>query len=106
MLAPVFKGYGLINKVLESMAAGVPVVGSADSFNGISEFTNGQHGIIADDAESFVAETLRLLANPIRGREIAYSARALVKKRFSWEDRIGTIERRIELIKSSHKSSP
>ena len=100
MLAPVFKGYGLINKVIESMAAGVPVVGDSGCFNGISEFTDGRHGIVANDADSFAKETLKLLANPKKRRDIADSARALVRKNFSWEDRIEDIVKRIELIKS------
>ena len=100
MLSPVFKGYGLINKVIESMAAGVPVVGTTGSFNGIPEFTNEQHGIVANDADNFVTETLKLLADPMKRRDIAESARALIKKKFSWEDRIRTIVKRIELIKN------
>jgi len=100
MLSPVFKGYGLINKVVESMAAGVPVVGTLGSFNGISEFTNGQHGIVANDSDSFVKEALNLFANSMKRRDIADSARTLVKKNFSWEDRIQAIVKRIDLIKS------
>ena len=103
MLSPVFKGYGLINKVIESMAAGVPVVGTTGSFNGISEFTNGQHGVVADDADNFVTETLKLLANPIKRRDIAESARALVKKNFSWDDKINTIVERIESIRRENQ---
>jgi glycosyltransferase involved in cell wall biosynthesis len=99
MLSPVFKGYGLINKVVESMAAGVSVIGTADSFNGMPYFTNGRHGIVANDVDSFIEETSKLLANPIKRRAIAHSARALVRENFSWEDRIKTIMERIELIK-------
>ncbi len=99
MLAPIFKGFGLINKVVESMAAGVPVIGTSDSFNGISEFSNGQHGIVANDADSFIEETLKIFAHQTKRRDIADSARALIKRNFSWDDRIRTIVKRIELIK-------
>ena len=99
MLSPVFKGFGLINKVVESMAAGVPVVGTSGSFNGISEFNNGQHGIISNNVDSFIAETSKLLTNPKKRRDIANSARALVRKNFSWEDRISAILKKIEKIK-------
>lgn len=34
----VFKGYGLINKALEAMASGVPVIGGAAAFNGVEGF--------------------------------------------------------------------
>jgi glycosyltransferase involved in cell wall biosynthesis len=101
MLAPVFKGYGLINKVIESMAAGVPVVGDAGCFNGIPEFADGRYGIVANDADGFVKETLKLLADPMKRRYIADSARVLVKKNFSWEDRIEDIMQSIESIKPS-----
>ena len=103
MLSPVFKGYGLINKVIESMAAGVPVVGTIGSFNGIPEFSNGQHGIVANDADNFVTETLRLLANPMKRKDIAYSAKALVRKKFSWDDKINTIVERIESIRRENQ---
>ena len=100
MLSPVFKGYGLINKVVESMAAAVPVIGTADSFNGIPGFANGRHGIVTDSADSFIKEALTLLNNPMKRRDIADFARALVKKNFLWQDRINAIVDRIELIKS------
>jgi glycosyltransferase involved in cell wall biosynthesis len=99
MLAPIFKGFGLINKVVESMAAGVPVIGTSDSFNGITEFSNGQHGVIANDADSFIEETLKIFAHQTKRRDIADSARAIIKRNFSWDDRIRTIVKRIELIK-------
>jgi glycosyltransferase involved in cell wall biosynthesis len=101
MLSPVFKGYGLINKVVESMAAAVPVIGTADSFNGIPEFANGRHGIVADSGDSFIKEALNLLNNPTKRKGIADLARELVKKNFLWQDRINAIVDRIELIKST-----
>jgi glycosyltransferase involved in cell wall biosynthesis len=99
MLSPVFKGYGLINKVIESMAAGVPVIGTADSFNGLPEFKNGQHGIVAKDANSFIEESIKLLANQQKRKDIAIEARILIRNKFSWDDRIESIVKRIEFIK-------
>jgi glycosyltransferase involved in cell wall biosynthesis len=99
MLSPVFKGYGLINKVIESMAAGVPVVGTADSFNGVPGFANGRHGIVVNDADSFIEESSKLLINRMMRKDIAYAARALIRNKFSWDDRIGAIVKRIESIK-------
>ena len=99
MLSPVFKGYGLINKVVESMAAGVPVIGTADSFNGMPDFANGRHGIVVNNADSFIEESLKLLGNPMKRKDIAFAARALVRDKFSWDDRIETLVKRIELIK-------
>jgi glycosyltransferase involved in cell wall biosynthesis len=99
MLSPVFKGYGLINKVIESMAAGVPVIGTPDSFNGIPQLVNNLHGIVVKDADSFITEALNLLDSSIMRRKIADSARALVRNHFSWDDKIQTILEKIELTR-------
>jgi len=98
LLAPIFKGYGLINKVIESMAAGVPVIGDSGSFNGIPDFVNGCHGIIANDAKSMAEEILGLLNSSIKRIEIAHSARSLVKSHFSWNDRTNQAVKRLESI--------
>ena len=98
MLAPVFKNYGLINKVVESMAAGVPVVGDTGSFNGIPEFENGLHGIIAKDASSMAKVALNILDSPQKHFKIACSARALIATHFSWQDRIHTIIKKLETL--------
>ncbi|MBW2661223.1 MAG: glycosyltransferase [Deltaproteobacteria bacterium] len=99
MLAPVFKNYGLINKVIESMAAGVPVVGDSGSFNGIPGFENGHHGIIAKNAQDMAQAALNVLGSPQSHLKIARSARALVLKHFSWQDRIHTIIKKLESLK-------
>ncbi|MFV9644337.1 MAG: glycosyltransferase family 4 protein [Desulfobacterales bacterium] len=96
MLAPVFKAYGLINKVIESMAAGVPVVGDSGSFNGIPGFENGRHGIIAKDAKVMADSVIALLDSHQKSTEMARAARNLVKKHFSWQDRINMINERLD----------
>ena len=44
LVAPIFKGFGLINKVVEAMAAGCLVVGDKTAFNGIESFKPNLHG--------------------------------------------------------------
>ena len=97
MLAPVFKGYGLINKVVESMAAGVPVVGTADSFNGIPDFNNNVHGVISQSADEFIGNTINLIKNYDLNKKIALSARELVQKHFLWEDRVFKLLEKIKI---------
>jgi glycosyltransferase involved in cell wall biosynthesis len=91
MLAPVFKNYGLINKVIESMAAGVPVVGDSGSFNGIPGFKNGEHGIVANEAHEFVDAILALLSDVKICKEISESARKIALNHFSWSSRISAV---------------
>ena len=99
MLAPIFKGYGLINKVVESMAAGVPVIGTEDSFNGIPNFNNGMHGVISRSADEFIHNTIHLINNPDLNKNIALSARELVKEHFLWDNRVDFLLEKIKTQK-------
>lgn len=92
MISPVFKGYGIINKVLEAMAAGVPVVGDYTSFHGIPEFKNGIHGLIGNSIEEFKKSIFEIFSSPDKRNDIALSARDLVKKHFNWSNRINYLE--------------
>jgi glycosyltransferase involved in cell wall biosynthesis len=84
--SPVFKGFGLINKSLEAMAAARPVVGGRAAFNGIAGFVPGQHGLVLErlDAAALAETTLALLAAPERRAALGEAARALVRGAFSW----------------------
>lgn len=95
-LSPVFKGFGLINKTLEAMAAGLPVVGGAAAFNGIAGFRAGVHGWVCDTpaAAPFVAALDTLLCDAARREAIGQAARRLVDGAFRWDDaaqRVGTL---------------
>jgi glycosyltransferase involved in cell wall biosynthesis len=92
MLAPVFKDFGVINKVLESMAAGVPVVGDRTAFNGIAGFQNATHGIIADSPADMAAAAKRLVSDANLYEEIAAQARSLMQDNFSWGSRIAAFD--------------
>ena len=105
MLAPVFKNYGLINKVAESMAAGVPVIGDQGSFNGIPDFQNGQHGIIADNVERMAKAVLNLLDSPEKYFKMADSARTLIRNHFAWDDRIDIVNNKLEVLLQSKKTN-
>ncbi len=85
-LSPVFKGFGLINKTLEAMASGLPVVGGAAAFNGIIGFRNGTHGVVCGDhsAADFSSALIRLIADEPLRNQIGAQARQLVRGQFSW----------------------
>jgi glycosyltransferase involved in cell wall biosynthesis len=98
MIAPSFKNYGLINKVIESMAAGVPVVGDYGSFNGIPNFRNNIHGIIAKDSKSMAEEIIALIGSPQKRENMAIAARNLVRLHFEWDKRIDELDKKIRSI--------
>ena len=104
MLAPVFKDFGIINKVLESMAAGIPVVGDRTAFNGINKFKDGTHGIIANTAAEMAENAKRLLVNTELYRKISTHGRILMQENFSWESRISSVDRSLRAIKNHSQS--
>jgi glycosyltransferase involved in cell wall biosynthesis len=99
--SPVFKDYGLINKVIESMAAGVPVVADRGSFNCIPEFEASKHGMVANNAGAMVKAANHLLSSRELRVRMGRESRKLVLKHFNWEDRIRSIQSRLEPAKDS-----
>ncbi len=94
VVSPVFKGYGLINKTIEAMASGVPVVGGASAFNGIEGFEPGRDGILCEttDASGFAQAIIALIKDASLCSRIGESGRSLVKGQFVWSCTLETIE--------------
>ena len=84
MLAPLRFSSGIQNKVLEAMAAGVPVVTTPCAAAGVGECA-GQLMRIATDAGGLARETAALLANPAAADGLAVRARAHALAHFSWQ---------------------
>lgn len=93
-ICPVFKGYGLINKALEAMASGVPVIGGAAAFNGVDGFEAGVHGVVCRprNTQDFSLAICDVLKNRERATRIGGAGRSLIEGQFRWERAVGTIE--------------
>lgn len=93
--SPVFSGFGLINKTLEGMACGLPVVGGLAAFNGVAGFKNWVHGVGLEtrDARAMAEATARLLQSPEQGEHMGEAARSLVHGAFGWERAADVVRR-------------
>lgn len=81
-VAPIVSGSGLKTKVLEAMAAGLPVVGTPAAFKGLG-VAHDVHGYVASIPIEF-AQTLRHVSKyPADAEKVGLAARALVRERFS-----------------------
>lgn len=91
---PIFKGYGLINKTLEAMAASVPVVGGSSAFNGIEGFEPGRDGIRCETREAIrFAEALAgLVRDPALCARIGESGRSRVRNQFVWNRTVAILD--------------
>jgi glycosyltransferase involved in cell wall biosynthesis len=63
---------------------GRAVVATPKAAEGL-EVIHGEHIVIAESDDAFVAETLDLLRKPDRRRALARNGRALIERRYSWQ---------------------
>lgn len=91
MVAPLRFSSGIQNKVLEAMAAGLPVV----TTSGVASGVPGSERLLraADDAEGLAREVLALLADPAAATAQAERARAHARAHFSWDALARELER-------------
>lgn len=80
-IVPLLTGSGTRLKILEAMAAGVPVVSTALGMEGLA-VTPGEHLLAAESRE----EWLEAMATAVERRDsLTRAARALVESRYDWD---------------------
>ncbi len=82
-VVPLRVGSGTRLKVLEAMAAGVPVISTSLGAEGLA-VTDGKHLILADTPAEFTSAVLRVASDPAEWRQIALSGRDIAVSRYDW----------------------
>lgn len=82
-MAPLRFGGGSKLKVLEAMAAGLPVVSTREGLSGLPVI-DGRHARVADTPEAMAQALLQALDHPDAARAMGNAARALVQAEFDW----------------------
>lgn len=83
VIAPMFYGVGIKNKILEAMAMGKPIVTTSNGIAGIEVMPNKEI-LIADNPEEYARKVLTMLQNSIQREDIGKNARKLVEENYSW----------------------
>ncbi len=83
-VAPMLVAGGLLQKVVDAMAMGVPVVATSSCNHGLGA-TPGRHLITADAPEAFAAEVARLLRAPDARAAIGAAGQAFIRARYDPE---------------------
>lgn len=83
-VAPIFKGSGTRLKLLEYMAAGLPVVTTRKGAEGL-DLEGGTHVLFAETGAEFQDSLLRLLGDWPMSNNLSTNAAELVRKKFDWE---------------------
>jgi len=90
-VAPLRIARGLQNKVLESMAAGVPVVLTAKAAEGIAGVPDRDF-VVADDADALIRATIGLCCDDTLRHQIAHAGRRFVAGHHNWEQALEQFE--------------
>jgi glycosyltransferase involved in cell wall biosynthesis len=80
---PVRAGSGSRIKVLEALAAGIPVVATSFAVSGI-DVRHGVEALIAETPEDLAAMAVRVINDDELARALSRAGRRLVEKRYGW----------------------
>ncbi len=83
-VAPIFSGSGTRLKILEYMAAGLPVMSTGKGAEGLN-VTNGKNILIADQEGNFASYILSLLSDREHASSIGDKGQKMVRRHYSWE---------------------
>jgi polysaccharide biosynthesis protein PslH len=84
-VCPMRSGSGIQNKVLEAMSTGTPVVATPIANRGVGA-EDGRELLVAEEADQFAEAITRLLGDEGLRAGLANGGRALVERRFRWEE--------------------
>ncbi|MGB7442388.1 MAG: glycosyltransferase family 4 protein [Coleofasciculaceae cyanobacterium] len=86
-VVPLRTGFGIKNKTLEAMAAGVPVVGSDRGLEGLAVDGNSTpvRAMRANQVQEYVAAISRLFEEPQLREKLSGNGRDLIEREYTWE---------------------
>jgi polysaccharide biosynthesis protein PslH len=96
---PIRMAAGLQNKLLEGLAAGLPMVISAEANEGIHA-PEGKAVKIGRTSEEFAAHVLALLDNQAEAKALAAEGLAYVQSQWSWEHNFRSLEEHLHTLKA------
>lgn len=104
-VAPLRIARGTQNKILESMAMGVPVVTTSIAAKGV-DAVPGEHLVCADTPEEEASRILAIMENAMERDRLAEAGRARVLSHHSWPNSMvrldAIIERCLKMSRSAH----
>ena len=100
-VVPTRIGGGILNKILEALALGVPVVTNTKSIEGLS-VTPGRDLLLADTPEDFAKCVIRLFDEPSLRYALASNGRQYVEKNHQWETIINRYEQELRNLLATY----
>jgi glycosyltransferase involved in cell wall biosynthesis len=92
MAVPLRIGGGSRLKIIEAIAAGLPVVSTRIGAEGLT-FTPGRDLFVVEDADAMAPALLACMRDPAHAAEVAKSGRAVVDQRYDWSRLADRVEK-------------
>lgn len=103
-LAPLRHGGGSKLKVLEAMAASLPLISTNEGLSGLKA-TPGLHARVADTPEGLAQAIVQTLADPVQARAMGLAARDHVTQQFDWARAAGQLEAVYESLQAASQEA-
>jgi len=100
-VSPIRFGAGTLNKVLEPLTMGIPVVATSHGVAGL-HLRAGTDILVTDDPVEFAEHVIRLLRQPALREQIGSSATQRIRSAYSWETIGATLLSMYEEIMKTH----
>ena len=84
VVCPVLTGAGTRNKILQAWSIGRPIITTPQGLEGLDGI-DGTHVLVAGDADTFAAKTVRLLQDRALRQQLVENGRALVNERYTMD---------------------
>ncbi len=96
-VAPLRIARGTQNKILESMALGIPVVATPQAAKGV-QAVPGQHLLVAGNPEVFAKHVISLFHNASLRKDLSHSARRQVETAHSWRHSMANLDQILDRL--------
>lgn len=83
-VSPLLVAGGLLQKVVDALATGIPVVATSVSNHGVGGIP-GEHLLVADDAQAFADAVVRLLESPVEREQLGQAGQRFVRDQYDFE---------------------
>jgi hypothetical protein len=102
-IAPLRIARGVQNKILESMAMGIPVVATPEAAKGVQAIP-GQHLLVAETPERFASQIVEVLRNGQLQEKLSRAGRQQVENMYTWARSMDVLDHVLESARSKEKS--
>jgi glycosyltransferase involved in cell wall biosynthesis len=90
-VSPIRFGAGTLNKILEPLALGVPVVATSMGTEGL-DLTNGKEILIADGPHTFARHVVRVMKEPAYRDSLGKEGMAIIRRLYNWDTIVQSLE--------------